>query len=399
MRTVQTLDKILQQRIVVCVGTGGVGKTTLAAALALEASRRGQRAVVVTIDPARRLAGALGLQGLSAEPQSLPESTRAELGIGTTGALSAMMLDTQATFDGLVKKFTAEATTRKRILENPIYQHVSTTLAGSSEYAAMEIVFELLESSEFDLIVLDTPPAQNAVDFLDAPNRLLEFIESRLVRSLIQPALAAGRKGFRWLESPTRRMLDLLEGLVGIGFLRDLSEFLLAFESMADGFADRARRVRETLLGPDCAFLLITGASRQTAQNAVSFLDHLETQRIPLAGLLVNRMRLWPQGAPPGADHPPDPQDVKILSEALQAIHPTPKATDLANSAWAVASQYNAWVNQDEENVEPLRHRAKDRGLFFRCLSERDSDVHDAAGLRNLSDELFDSNLQDRRPS
>ncbi|MAJ60773.1 MAG: hypothetical protein CBC48_12710 [bacterium TMED88] len=399
MKTIQSLDEILERRIVVCVGTGGVGKTTLAAALSVEAARRGRRALVVTIDPAKRLAGALGLNALEAEPQALPDSTLIDLGIETKQRLFAMMLDTQATFDGLVRKLAPAPEAQKRIFENPIYRHVSRNLAGSGEYAAMEKVFELLESTEFDLIVLDTPPAQNAVDFLDAPIRLLEFIESRLVRGLVQPALAAGRKGFRWFEGPTRRMLDLLERLIGVGFLRDLSDFLLAFESLSEGFADRAKQVRETLLGPDSAFLLVTGASRQTVQNAESFLDHLESQALPLAGLLINRMRLWPAGIAadsfkPGGDATDTP-DLLTLRQAFERSHPEPQAAALAESARAVANQYNGWVNQDQENIEPLRKRAQDRGLFVRCLAERAGDVHDALGLRALSEELFDASAQD----
>jgi len=393
MTSIRALEKILERRIVVCVGPGGVGKTTLAAALAVEASRRGQRALVVTIDPAKRLAGALGLKSLTAEPQSLPESTLIDLGIEKKQRLFAMMLDTQATFDGLVRKLTPEPAARKRIFENPIYQHVSRDLAGSGEYAAMEKVFELLESAEFDLIVLDTPPAQNAVDFLDAPIRLLEFIESRLVRGLLQPALTAGRKGFRWFEGPTRRMLDLIERLIGIGFIRDLSEFLLAFESLSQGFADRAKRVREALLGPESAFLLVTGASRQTVRNAESFLDHLESQKLPMAGLLINRMRLWPAVPQTDSFTPQDATtevpDLRILKQALEHNQPEPQAAALAASAWAVANRYNAWVNQDLENIEPLHRRAQDRGLFVRCLAERAGDVHDARGLRALSEELF----------
>ena len=400
MKSIRALHQLLERRIVVCVGPGGVGKTTLAAALAIEASRQGQKTLVVTIDPAKRLAAALGLKTLKAEPQPLPESTLIDLGIETNQRLFAMMLDTQATFDGLVKKLTPEPAARERIFKNPIYQHVSGSLAGSGEYAAMEKVYELLEGAEFDLIVLDTPPAQNAVDFLDAPIRLLEFIESPLVRGLLQPALTAGRKGFRWFEGPTRRMLDLLERLIGIGFLRDLSEFLLAFESLSQGFADRAKRVRETLLGSDSAFLLVTGASQQTVRNAETFLDHLESQGLPLAGLLINRMRLWPAGIEPDSftlrDAAGEVPGVLILKQALERTHTEPQAAALAASASAVANQYNAWVNQDQENIEPLLQRAQGRGLFVRCLAERAGDVHDALGLRALSEELFRAKTQGR---
>jgi len=225
----ELLDRV---RIVVCVGTGGVGKTTVAASIALEAARRGARALVLTIDPAKRLADALGVDELGNQPSELPENMREALDIHGDGRLFAMMLDMKQTFDDLVERFAADGETRERILANPIYQHVSDALAGSGEYAAMEKLFEMSESNEFDLIVLDTPPSQHALDFLEAPQRLLDFLDSRLVKLLVHPAFSAGRFGLRMLHGGTRRLFQLLERVSGIAFLEDISQFLLAFEGM-----------------------------------------------------------------------------------------------------------------------------------------------------------------------
>ena len=188
---------LVRSQVAVCVGCGGVGKTTVAGALALEAARRGRRALVLTIDPARRLADALGVDALGNEAQDIPRAALDPLGVPPEGSLSALMLDMKRTFDDLVERFAENPAARDRILENPIYRHVSDALAGSVEYSAMEKVYELCERQQFDLIVVDTPPAQHALDFLDAPQRLVEFLDSRIVHIPIHPAMAAGRFGFR----------------------------------------------------------------------------------------------------------------------------------------------------------------------------------------------------------
>jgi len=269
-------ELLAQRRIIVCVGTGGVGKTTVAAALAIAAARSGRRALVMTIDPARRLADALGVGELDNEARELSDQARRQLAIEGEGRLFAMMLDMKRTFDDLVDRFAEDEAAKQRVLDNRIYQHVSDALAGSGEYAAMEKVYEMAERSEFDVIVVDTPPSQHALDFLEAPQRLLEFLDSRLVQVLLHPAFAAGRFGFRLFQGATQRIFKLIERISGIAFLEDISEFLLAFEGMSEGFKVRANSVRELLLGPESAFVLIAGASPQASRSAGEFLDHLE---------------------------------------------------------------------------------------------------------------------------
>ena len=210
----------LERRVVVCVGCGGVGKTTVAAAIALEAARAGRRALVITIDPARRLADALGVETLGNQPEPLPRAALDALGVPRRG----LALGAHARHEAHVRR-PRRALRRERrprataCSRNPIYRHVSDALAGSVEYSAMEKVYELSRSDDYDTLVVDTPPAQHALDFLDAPERLLEFLDSRLVHLLIHPAMAAGRLGFRWFEWGTRRALSLIERISGIGFL------------------------------------------------------------------------------------------------------------------------------------------------------------------------------------
>ena len=284
-------ETLLKPRVAVCVGCGGVGKTTVAAAVGIEAARRGRRVLVLTIDPARRLAAALGLRALGNQPQPIPRQTLKRLDVPDEGSLSAMMLDMKRTFDDLVERFAEGPEARRRILENPIYQHASDALAGSVEYSAMEKVYEVYGTAKFDLIVVDTPPAEHALDFLEAPQRLLDFLDSRLVQVLIHPAFAAGRFGYRFFQRGTRRVLQLIERISGFGFLEDISEFLLTFEGMAGGFRERAEKVRALLLGPETAFVLVAGTGRDSQRQALEFLDRLEAFGVTLLKSVETQIR------------------------------------------------------------------------------------------------------------
>lgn len=375
---------LAERRILVCVGCGGVGKTTVAAALALEAARAGRRALVLTIDPARRLADALGLEELTNEPRALSRETLRELSVPEQGSLSALMLDMKRTFDDLVVRFAEDQETRERILSNPIYQHVSDALAGSVEYSAMEKVYQLAESTDHDLIVVDTPPAQHALDFLEAPQRLLEFLDSRLVHLLIHPAFAAGRFGVRVFQRSARRVLHLIEQVTGMGFLEDVSEFLLAFEGMAEGFRQRAGRVRALLQGPDSAFVLVAGPERESVLQSEQFLDRLEGFGVELVGLVANRVRVWPEGPPP-PEVVASARDLEVLEEALgrDAGDDFPAET-AARAAVGCAEGYAALVRRDENALRDLRTRIESAGRFWRAVPELDRDVHDLEALSRI---------------
>jgi len=354
-------------------------------------ARRGRKALVLTIDPARRLADALGVESLGNRPQAIPRETLDALDVPQPGNLSAVMLDIKRTFDDLVERFAESEELRDRIFENSIYQHVSNALAGSVEYSAMEKVFELHESGAFDLIVVDTPPAQHALDFLEAPQRMIEFLDSRLVKMLIHPAFAAGRFGFRLFHRGTHRVIKLLERVTGIGFLEDLSEFLVAFDAMAIGFSDRAHRVRSLLLGPESAFVLVAGPGGESSRHASDFLDHLEDFGVSLSGVLVNRIRLWPsEDAPPGDDARRS-AGLEALRDALWASegadYPAPLAAEAAAGA---ATRYADWVRADARFAQPLRERIEAQGCFWGCIPEFEKDVHDLSGLGRVADRISD---------
>jgi anion-transporting ArsA/GET3 family ATPase len=390
MRPDPKIDAMLADReVIVCVGCGGAGKTTVAAALALEAARRGRRALVLTIDPARRLADAMGIDSLGNRPQEIPREILDTLGVPEPGNLSALMLDIKRTFDDLVERFAESEELRDRIFQNSIYQHVSNALAGSVEYSAMEKVFELHETRAFDLIVVDTPPAQHALDFLEAPQRLLEFLDSRLVKMLIHPAFSAGRFGFRLFHRSTQRVLQVLERITGIGFLEDLSEFLIAFDAMAVGFRDRAHRVRSLLLSPASTFVLVSGPGSVSARHATDFFDRLEGYGVSLAGVLVNRIRLWPsEDSPPGGETPRS-ADVDALRDALRASEGADYPAQLAAEAAArAATRYAERVRADARSAQPLRERIEAQGCFWGCIPEFEEDVHDLSGLGRVADRI-----------
>jgi anion-transporting ArsA/GET3 family ATPase len=390
--TLDPADLIRNRRILVCVGTGGVGKTTLAASFALEGARAGRRTAVLTIDPARRLADALGIGALDNEPTEVPRDRLAALGVPPEGRLFALMLDMKRTFDDLVTRFADSEESRRRILDNRIYQHVSDALAGSAEYSAMEKVFELSEREDLDLVVVDTPPSQHALDFLDAPRRLVEFLDSRVVQLLLHPAFAAGRVGFRLLQKGTERVLKVIERVSGVAFLEDISEFLMAFEGMSAGFRDRAHQVQARLTGPDAAFVLAASPAAESTRHALGLLDRLDAAGVPLAGVVVNRVHLWP-GGDPTPRHVPEPERaadaVAALAAALAADDSSIDADAAARAALSAADGYAAWVRADAETTGELSARSARRGGFVQRIPELSGDVHDLEGLDHVASWLF----------
>src|SRR3954467_3533846 len=271
-----SVEKIIEgAEICICAGAGGVGKTSTSAAIALGAAERGGRAAVVTTAPEKRLANALGLERLGNEPRRVP-------GLAGDGELWAMMLDAKRTFDDLVETYASDERTRDAVLSNRIYQELSSAVSGSQEYMAMEKLYELHMQGGFDLLVLDTPPTRNALDFLDAPERLQRFIDSRSLRFFLSP-------GVKLLGRGSGLLFAVLQRVTGIDLLRDLSEFFQSFGAMSEGFRVRAERVSE-LLGSDAAtFVLVASPRRDAIDDAIFFHDQLDERGMPFGGVVVNR--------------------------------------------------------------------------------------------------------------
>jgi anion-transporting ArsA/GET3 family ATPase len=291
-----------ERRVVVCCGSGGVGKTTISAAIAYAMAARGRRAVVVTIDPARRLATALGMTDLGDDPRRVPPERFAAEGLDVRGELWALQLDAKATFDRLVARHAPTPAARDRILDNRIYRHLSGAVAGAQEYMAVERLYELVEHHGFDRIVLDTPPAENALDFLDAPDRITRFIEGRALRLLLRPEGSAGRLGWRALHAGSTAVLAVLERVTGAQLLRDVADFLASFEGMYSGFAERAQAVRRLLLSPQSGFVVVSAPEPDPVREAVRLTRRLEHDGFPLGGVVLNRFHALPPSAPVAAD-------------------------------------------------------------------------------------------------
>src|SRR5438034_306344 len=270
-------------RIVVTCGSGGVGKTTTAAAIALRAAEQGRRTIVLTIDPARRLAQSLGLDSLDNAPRRIevtggPERRKVEL--------YGVMLDMKRTFDEMILDMTSRERAEK-IFANPFYQHISSTLAGTQEYMAMEKLWELHEEGRWELIVIDTPPTRSALDFLDAPRRLTDFLEGRFLKLMMLPYMKAGKTGLRMINFGTRVALRAVTKITGSDLFADVADFFQQFEGMYETFKQRSKRVRELMTARRTAFLIVTAPTEPSLKEARYFSERLTDEKIPLGGLIV----------------------------------------------------------------------------------------------------------------
>jgi anion-transporting ArsA/GET3 family ATPase len=286
------VDQVIDDRrtrIIVCCGSGGVGKTTIAAAIGLRAAERGRHVVVLTVDPARRLAQSMGLSSLDNTPRPVS-------GVGhgaAAGSMHAMMLDMKRTFDEIVESH-ADPDRAAQILANPFYQSLSSSFAGTQEYMAMEKLGQLRRADEWDLIVVDTPPSRSALDFLDAPQRLGRFLDGRLLRLLVAPARLGGRTGLRVLNAGFGMVTGAVTKIIGSQLLRDVQTFVSAMDTMFGGFRERAEYTYRLLRAPGTAFLVIAAPEHDALREASYFVERLERDDMPLAGLILNRVHRSP---------------------------------------------------------------------------------------------------------
>jgi len=359
-----------EQHVIVCCGPGGVGKTTMAAALALRAADEGRTVIVCTIDPARRLAQSLGLDSLDSEPKPVPAS--AFKGRKPHGQLWAMMLDTKRTFDDMVLDLTTPERAQ-RIFDNSFYQHISSSLAGTQEYMAMEKLYELHEEGRWSLIVIDTPPTRSALDFLDAPKRLTDFLDSRFLRALLWPTIAAGKSTFKAFNVGARVMLRAATRITGSDLLSDVANFFSAFDGMYANFKHRAERVREMLGARRTSFVVVSSPQEASLREARFFVDRLRREQIPLGGVIVNRTHL----APPVLD------DARDLAELAAK---SGKAPLLAASLDVYAS-WQEIAEREARAVEDALGGGRMPALWG--VPDFADDVHSVPALRRLSEHLL----------
>jgi anion-transporting ArsA/GET3 family ATPase len=361
-------------RVCVVGGSGGVGKTTTAAALAAGMAARGLKVAVVTIDPAQRLATALGLDELGNEPHRIEPERFAAAGLPLgDGELWAMTLDPKRTFDELIERLAPDEATRQQILVNRVYRELSDAIAGSQEFTAVAKVHELAQDGGWDLLVLDTPPSRNALDFLDAPDRLRTFFEGRALQTLLR----GGGAGLRLIGRGTGLMLGLLKRVTGAELLSDLSDFFRLLGGLIGGFRERAEQVEALLRAPGTTFLLVTSPEREPIDEALFFQERLQSARMSLCGAIVNRMHVDELGDEALLD------DLPSALERDAGLSPA-----LACSVAAAFADEHALARRDAANVAHLREQLGD-GVPLLQVPLLDGDVHDVDGLRRLAAELF----------
>jgi anion-transporting ArsA/GET3 family ATPase len=364
-------ERMLGKRICICTGSGGVGKTTTAAAVAMGLAARGRRVAVVTIDPARRLAGSLGLEQLGNEPRLVDPAHFAGQGIDLRGELWAMMLDAKRTFDELIDLLAPDVATREAILANRIYQELSSAVAGSQEFTAVTKLYELDASGRFDAIVLDTPPSRNAIDFLDAPERLTGFLEGRALRLIAAPtgaAAAIAARGSGVVFSALRR-------ITGVDLLTDLGAFFRVLGGVVDGFAERASAVSRLLGDPATTFLIVTSPEPTSVEEAIFLRRRLSQAGMPFGGLVVNRVRVL-------ARNPPT-----IEESALTANFGGD--AELAARSVQALGDLRALARRDAASLRRLSVELDDEHPIL--VPQHARDVSDAAGLVAVQRFLFAS--------
>ncbi|MGZ6745312.1 MAG: ArsA family ATPase [Nocardioides sp.] len=362
------VDALLDDRgtgIIVCCGSGGVGKTTTSAALALRAAERGRRVVVLTIDPARRLAQSMGIEALDNTPRPV-QGVDAAAG----GALDAMMLDMKRTFDEVVE---SQATPEKarQILENPVYVALSSSFAGTPEYMAMEKLGQIHADAQregsYDLIVVDTPPSRSALDFLDAPERLSSFLDGKFIRLLLAPA----RGPARMMTAGLGLITNALTKILGAQVLRDMQTFVAAFDTLFGGFRQRAQKTFELLQADGTAFLVVAAPEPDALREAAYFVERLSEDRMPLAGLVVNRASPTPQGA-------------LSADEAMAAATRLRKADEGSLTAGLLRLHADRSRMVEREALLRSRFAAAHPEVPTAVVPALAGDVHDLSGLRRV---------------
>jgi anion-transporting ArsA/GET3 family ATPase len=367
------MDRIIDDRrtrIIVCCGSGGVGKTTAAAAIGLRAAERGRQVCVLTVDPARRLAQSMGLTSLDNTPR-LVEGVADE----NDGSLHAMMLDMKRTFDEIVEAH-ADPARAAQILANPFYQSLSSSFAGTQEYMAMEKLGQLRRSDEWDLIVVDTPPSRSALDFLDAPERLGRFLDGRLIRVLASPAKAS-RPFAKVLNAGFSIWIGALTKLLGAQVLRDAQTFITAFDTMFGGFRERAEATYRLLQAPGTSFLVVAAPEPDALREASYFVERLDEERMPLAGLVLNRVHFSPGTKLSAARS-------LAAAENLDAM----EASGYGVTAAALRLHAERMNLSDREQRVAGAFTSAHPAVPVAEVAALPVDVHDLAGLRRIGESL-----------
>lgn len=364
-----------RKEIIVCAGAGGVGKTTTAAAIALQAAVAGKKTAVLTIDPARRLASSLGLKELTNSPRKVSNRKFSAAGLEPKGELHAMMLDTKSTFDEVVTRYAPSPEQAERILANRFYKNISGTLSGTQEYMAMEKLYELYSDGGFDLIVIDTPPTRNALDFLDAPRRMTDFFESRVLRWFLMPYMKAGGGMMRVANVAATAFLKIVKRIVGSEVLEDTAEFFSNLEGMYEGFKQRAREVAALLQSPSTSFVVVTSPAEESVAEATFFASRLNEAGLPFGALVVNRV------------HPRFGDGADVKPRQLAKLEREGEVAQLLAKLLDNEEAFMRVVRLEEENLDHLaRNVPRHRWVRVPYLER---EAVDFPGLIAIAEQLF----------
>jgi anion-transporting ArsA/GET3 family ATPase len=369
-------DLLGTKEIIVCAGAGGVGKTTTAASIALQAAIDGKKAAVLTIDPAKRLASSLGLKELSNDPVKVNTRKFTAAGIKPKGELYAMMLDTKSTFDHVVMQYAPSREQAERIISNRFYKNISGTLSGTQEYMAMEKLYELYGSGGFDLIVIDTPPTRNALDFLDAPKRMTDFFESRVLRWFLIPYMKAGGGVMRIANVAASAFLKVVTRIVGADVLQDTAEFFGNLEGMYDGFKQRARDVAALLQSDVTSFVVITSPAADSVAEATFFASRLNSSGLPFGALVVNRV------------HPKFGDEIDVKPRQLTKLERGGEDARLLAKLLDNHAAFMRLVHLEEANLDALARKIPRHKWVRVPYLEREA--VDFPGLIAIAEQLFD---------
>jgi anion-transporting ArsA/GET3 family ATPase len=365
-----------RKRVIVCAGSGGVGKTTTAAAIAVRSAVEGKKTAVLTIDPARRLASSLGLKELSNHPTKVNRRKFTAAGLDPKGELHAMMLDTKTTFDEVIQRYAPTREQADRILANRFYKNISGTLSGTQEYMAMEKLYELYSEGGYDVIVIDTPPTRNALDFLDAPKRLTDFLESRVLRWFLLPYMKAGGGVMRIANVAAITFLRVVKRIVGSEVVEDTAEFFSNLEGMYQGFKQRAGEVAAVLQSEATSFVVVTSPTEESVTEATFFASSLNQAGLPFGALVVNRV------------HPKLGDGIDMKPRQLAKLRKGGEVARLLARLLENEAAFMHIVRLEERNLDGLARKVPRHRWVRVPYLEREA--VDFAGLAAIADELFD---------
>jgi anion-transporting ArsA/GET3 family ATPase len=346
-----------ERRLIVTCGSGGVGKTTTAAAMAVKACLMGKRVAVLTIDPARRLANSLGLKNLDNEAREVPLQAFQKFDLKPTGKLYAAMLDTKRTFDKIIERYAPSEESKQAIFNNSLYQHLSNMIAGSQEYMAMEKIYDLYQNPDYDLLILDTPPTQHALDFLDAPQKMIQAVTDSMLKWFLKPSLFVGRTSLKLLEKGAKKIFKVFDKVAGFDFLQDLSTMLISTAGLLEGFKERAHEVEGLLREPKTA-------------EALYFHQKILEYKLPFAGFIVNRVH----------ENGGFSSHLTGILKALPRLH---LSENEKKGLEEILRSYATLVEQDKSQLKLLEEKIRDKKMLT-LVPHLDSDVHDLGGLAEL---------------